>query len=462
MRWIAVVVATMALGCESATPPGDDSTSVEANPETKPVAIDIQSPTSIIAFPGSGLANVRLTGVEGVVKEQITPTLTTTGPFTARWESLRWQLRTLSFTATDTGSGMVTVSMNGRSTSFLVTATRVDFKRVGIASASTVATQVINGCGIALDDKVWCWGGNRSGQLGAVTPYHCQGGSCQYSGVYPSQSPLPVSSQLSFTQVAVTSYSCFDYSVESCGSSCALTVAGAAWCWGNGFGDPVWVAPELTFTSLAVGGDFGSSRSCGLTADGSAYCFTKTTTEPVSGGLTFKSIAVGSSHRCGVTKAGDVWCWGGNSNGALGIGNADGANYAAPQRVTTGGGFVAVDAGKNQTCALGTDGVIRCWGATFYAVDSSPPPSCASRCQTTPKALEGGRTYVSIAMPAFGLGVCGLTASGAVDCWSAFNQPPRSMSILEPFVSLAHGCAMTATNAIWCWWDATGNTAKFR
>jgi len=82
------------------------------------------------------------------------------------------------------------------------------------------------------------------------------------------------------------------------------------------------------FTSLTV----GSFHACGLTANGSAYCWgnnqfgqlgdssvvSKTNPTPVAGGLRFTSIAAGVAHTCAKTTDGSVACWGSNLGGELG------------------------------------------------------------------------------------------------------------------------------------------------
>ena len=53
---------------------------------------------------------------------------------------------------------------------------------------------------------------------------------------------------------------------------------------------------------------------------------------PVSGGITFVSLSGGGAHTCGVTPNGSIYCWGANASGQLGDGTQ--TDRAAPVRVT--------------------------------------------------------------------------------------------------------------------------------
>lgn len=108
--------------------------------------------------------------------------------------------------------------------------------------------------------------------------------------------------------------------------ACAVTTAGAGYCWGsNSIGQlgrggaltrdtvPVSVAGALTFTSISAGGIY----TCGVASGGSAYCWGdnnrgklgdgtssfRTTPVAVLGGQVFQSVSAGGQHTCGVTTA---------------------------------------------------------------------------------------------------------------------------------------------------------------
>jgi alpha-tubulin suppressor-like RCC1 family protein len=215
------------------------------------------------------------------------------------------------------------------------------------------------------------------------------------------------------------------------GHSCALTAAGAAWCWGyNGDGElgigVVDLSASRDSASQVAGGHaFASivaalSYTCALGTDSLAYCWGMdifgslgngipgSTSSPalVAGGHKFGSLAGGSQHMCALDGAGQAWCWG---MGVVGqVGPSGGNNATTPIHAAVGRTFTAIAAGFSNSCGLDAAGAAWCWGLGFNP--------------DTAVAVPGGLTFASISA---GNGpICGITGTGELYCWGqgAYGQ----------------------------------------
>ena len=242
---------------------------------------------------------------------------------------------------------------------------------------------------------------------------------------------------------------------------------------------PVPVAGGLTFETLAGGG----AHTCGLTSDGTAYCWgnnaqgqlgddsstSQSAPVQVAGGLKFVSIDAGAAHTCAVTSAGEAYCWGRNDRGQLGDGTT--TRSAAPVAVTGSLNFQLVAAGGSSighTCGLTDLGAAYCWGdnaggqlglATF---DLNPHP--------LPGPVSGGLVFKGLTV---GLGShsCGLTDLGAAYCWGqnpfgALGNGSTMRSAVPVAVAgnlsfnqltaggfVGHSCGVIDGGAAYCWGD---------
>ena len=240
-----------------------------------------------------------------------------------------------------------------------------DHKFTAIVSAAW------HSCGLEADGTVFCWGGNREGQLGI-------GRTSEYE-----TSPQQVTGSLRFTKLEANS----EY-------TCALAEDRRAFCWGkNMYG-------ELGYTNGR--GTWVSSPQL------------------VLGGQLYTDIAADSHHTCGVTTTGSVMCWGSNFAGELGIGlPPSGGDDYRPLPVAVLGLANAADVatGGYHTCAVQTDGQAVCWGRNregqlgigSFATGDAP------WAVPTPTTLEGGLLLISVT--AGMQHTCSVTAQNALYCW---------------------------------------------
>jgi alpha-tubulin suppressor-like RCC1 family protein/uncharacterized protein YjdB len=249
--------------------------------------------------------------------------------------------------------------------------------------------------------------------------------------------------------------------IPSNGSSKTTTSGGAVVQWTGG------AAP--VFTTVAA----GFLSSCALSPAGRAYCWgdndagqlgdgtTQDSTEPVAvaGNLTFAQIATGQQHTCGVTTAGAAYCWGSNAFGQLGDGSTTGS--LVPVAVSGGLSFTRIALGNSHSCALTSGGSAYCWGSNFAGQlgDGSTTD------RTAPTLVTGGLSFTSIT--ARSSHTCALTGLGAAYCWGSNTRGQNGDGTLVPKSSptavsgglvfstistgLEHTCAVTTANAAYCW-----------
>ena len=220
-------------------------------------------------------------------------------------------------------------------------------------------------CGVSVDDTLFCWGQGvflRDGTLAEATT-----------------TPTEVASEHDFEQVATSGF-----------HTCGRTVIGSTYCWGlNRSGElgvqtvdetcgtapcaaePQEVVSAQRFVDLAVAQTF----SCGLAAEGVAYCWGKNDRgqlgdgtnadrfepAPVSGGRTFSKLATGSDRACGVDAESGLLCWG-RDGSSFGTGRGADVETSEPLAAAPGIRFRGISVGLDVTCGLAESGLTWCWG----------------------------------------------------------------------------------------------------
>ncbi len=320
-------------------------------------------------------------------------------------------------------------------------------------------------CVLTSSGGVKCWGANIDGQLG--------NGTSDYSNI-----PVDVIGLGS----GVTA-------IEAGGKhTCALIAAGGVKCWGaNEYGqlsdgtfilnryipvDVVGLESDITALSL------GRIHTCVLTAGGGVKCWGANGSGQLGDGTTTVSripldvtglgigvtaVTTGVYHSCALTNGGGAMCWGWNGHGQLGDGTI--LPNSIPISVgRLGSGITAIEAGKNQTCALTAVGGMKCWGSNLYGklgdgtdINNNIPVGVSG--------LESGVT-------AFDTGeehTCALSTGGEAMCWGdnrygqlgngtisySSNLPVNVIGLGNGVTALAagafHTCALTAVGGVMCW-----------
>jgi alpha-tubulin suppressor-like RCC1 family protein len=233
----------------------------------------------------------------------------------------------------------------------------------------------------------------------------------------------------------------------------------------------VQVAPVQLDTVDASGG-----RACGLTSDGTAWCWGTNSTGAlgygistissiegsgwtpirVSSGHQFSQITLGNSHTCALTADGSAYCWGNNGTGALGVNDLPFA--AAPVAVSGGLRFSQISASYAYTCGVTMAGGAYCWGNN----DVGQLGDGTTTQRFTPVPVNGGLTFTRVSSrwaDQFAATTCGLTPGGAAYCWGAGFESQTGAPVAVPgghtFVELSaggsHSCGIEVGGAAYCW-----------
>jgi alpha-tubulin suppressor-like RCC1 family protein len=277
-------------------------------------------------------------------------------------------------------------------------------------------------CGLRADGTAWCWGKGDEGQRG--------------DGTLDATQTTPVQ-------------------VLAAGEA----PGGATW--------SDWVSIVLGGGALnPLGGETPDPRSCGIRGDGSLWCWGKNalargdgTTqdlrstpsrvlasgEQVGGGAwqDWVQVAVGRAHTCGLRADGSAWCWGENEEGQLGDGTT--SARATPVQVVAAdeqpGGPAWNDwtqlaaAGGEHTCGLRADGSLWCWGGGVTCTSSD------FGCFTwEPVGERGDGTLERVRTTPVQVVATGEPAGGTA--WEDWTEVTAGRD---------HTCGRRLDGSAWCW-----------
>ena len=324
-------------------------------------------------------------------------------------------------------------------------------------------------CGIATDNRLFCWGDNHEGQLGDGT-------------TTGRRRPVPVAGTRTYLQVSTG----YDF-------TCAVSTANRAFCWGANtghdggqLGDGTTVLRRLRPVAVLGGHAFrqvttGLYHSCGVTLNDRALCWGSNargnlgngTTAPgrepvpVAGSLRFRQVSAGWNYTCGVTTDDRAYCWGLNTFGELGDSTRK-TQRLQPVPVAGGRHFRQVDGGTRHTCGVSTDNRVYCWG---WNIDGQIGDSRTNLYRLWPaRPVTGGLTFRRVEA---GDGSCGVTMTDVMYCWGQNQEggvgdgtttdryAPVPVSGGHAFAQVATGllyaCGLTTASRAYCWgYNGTG------
>ena len=271
--------------------------------------------------------------------------------------------------------------------------------------------------------------------------------------------------------------------------TCITHVDHSPVCWGDGASYrlgtgstnvqtiPVVVqSNKISKASFAVA---GTEHTCYLTGENDVHCVgayegvygqvSNPVSNPValtdrSTGL-IKTMATQTDHSCYLLKDGDVHCWGDNDNGELGRGYTNSYATSASARVNLPSSLYAtsVAVGDDFSCALMNNRSVMCWGANNFG------------------QLGNGQTgdslipvLVNLSRPALAINAgmahaCALLDNHSLECWGRNNLAqlgdntltdrsnpiptvlPAGVEVVQFSAGTSHTCAVTRTQALYCW-----------
>jgi len=289
-------------------------------------------------------------------------------------------------------------------------------RRIGIFEDwNTVSAGYQHTCGIRHAGKLYCWGGDASGQLGDGGPnvgtnapkqigtfedwatidagqdhtcgvrengkLYCWGNDNAHQvgdgdNALPATTPRRIGTFEDWANVTSGQF-----------HSCGVRSNGKLYCWGNdGAGqvgdgnDPTYAkAPRRigTFEDWA-NVSAGALHSCGVRSNGKLYCWGSDGNDQIGDGANatvanaprrigsfedWEIATTGRYHSCGIRHGGKLYCWGGDGSGQVGDGINFGPDPAtAPRRIGTFEDWANTDAGDSHTCGVRSNGKLYCWG----------------------------------------------------------------------------------------------------
>lgn len=308
--------------------------------------------------------------------------------------------------------------------------------------------------------SAFCWGGNGFGQLGVGDITNRGGNASDMQGL----KPVNLGTDFPVKRVAT-----------GWNRACAISQAGVLKCWGTnrrgelGLGDLAArggkkgdMGDNLPAINLgrgvaAAAVTLGKEHTCVLTEKGAVKCFgtnkfgqlglgdtldrgakaddmgDKLPYVDLGKGRIAKQLVSGRLHTCALLDDATVKCWGDGSLGQLGheakssLGTKKDQMGDALLPLALGGGVVqAIAAGGDHSCALFSEGTIKCWGSNAFGQlglgDTVARGNQPQQMGTYLRAVDLGVAQIAAELSCGGNNCCIKTIQNTLKCWGANNQ----------------------------------------
>ena len=229
-------------------------------------------------------------------------------------------------------------------------------------------------CALKTGGTVWCWGDNRSSQMG-----------------------LPESNVEQLTPRMVSKLDSVVAISAGWDTTCALLSDTSVKCWGSNNNPGLGIVSPIRSSATPVNVVRSETDNRAL--------------------KNVVAISVGINHTCILDASRHASCWGGNGTGQLGnnpaLGTTPFAATSAPVRVDSDEEFSTISAGGFHTCAiLESTKAVQCWGSN----NRGQLGDGTTKNRDRPVAVSGdGNLNVELALGArFS---CSLASNAAIRCW---------------------------------------------
>lgn len=334
---------------------------------------------------------------------------------------------------------------------------------IGLTQVKSVSVSDGHTCALTLSGGAKCWG---MGVISSLVPTDVVGLESGVAMISSGGSPFP-----SYDIALMAS----DGAVKIWGTQYFDSGIGRTF-WPPEYVGEYQSGVFMTMTGV-IKIDAGRSHACAATAAGKVKCWGENThgqlgngfrwsdpiARPVSDITNAVDVTAGNNHSCALLSDGTVKCWGANGAGQLGDGTYQ--DHLTPVSVTNLTGVRSLSAGDAHTCALAIDNKVQCWGNNVYsqygdgAQISNPFPTLATSLRGSINSISAGYRHT-----------CAVFTDGGLKCWGENRFGQIGNGTRTPYLSLTsvdasglmsntaqisssweHSCAVTKTGGLKCW-----------